>query len=107
MRLRFSRSVPKLFTSRDVILTLVSIVIGLVTAHIYYRQSISDLKADADARKREVDLILRGVESIGAIQYQRDATGKITGVKIHLKGSASATSTATGSLSAAGSSQGK
>lgn len=104
---RLGGFVSKLFSSRDVILTVVSVLIGLAISHVYYRQSIKELASDAEARKREADLILRGVESIGTIQYQRDATGKVTGVKIELRGSASGTSIATGSLSATGGSQGK
>lgn len=95
---RLGRFVSKLFSSRDVILTVVGAVIGLGITHVYYLQSISDLKTDIEERKRTEDLLLRGIESAGTIQYQRDATGKVTGVKIELKGAASATSKASGSL---------
>lgn len=44
------------------------------------------------------ELVLRGIESVGNIKYSRDASGKVVGVVIELKGSASASATATGDL---------
>lgn len=87
---------------RDVFLTLISTLIGAllgwgISDH-YYRKSLSDLRADAEERKRVDELLFRGIESIGTIRYHRDATGKVVGVTIDLKGTAAANATATGTL---------
>ncbi len=44
------------------------------------------------------ELVLRGIESVGSIKYSRDATGKIVGIVIELKGSATSSTSATGDL---------
>jgi len=58
----------------------------------------NDVKADAEERRRVEYLVLLGIESVGNIKYSRDASGKVVGVVIELKGSASASATATGDL---------
>lgn len=55
------------------------------------------MKADVDERKRVDELIFRGIESIGTINYNRDPTGKLTDVIIELKGHALGRVSATGS----------
>jgi hypothetical protein len=92
-------SASKLSLPRDVILTLVGVLIGGVISHFYYAKSVADLKADAEERRRVEDLVFRGIESVGTIQYQRNAAGKVVGVTIELKGAASASASATGTLS--------
>jgi hypothetical protein len=49
------------------------------------------MKADAEERERVNGYLLQRIESIGTIKYSRDATGKLKGVEIILKGSAEAT----------------
>lgn len=93
----------------DVTLMIVGALIGWIITHFYYVKSINDLKADAEERKRveEADaeekkrveeLIFRGIESIGTIKYTRDASGKIKGVVIELRGAAISNASATGDL---------
>lgn len=88
---------------RDVVLTIVSTLlgtlIGLGISELYYRKSLSDLKGDADERKKLNELILRGIESAGTIRYHRDPTGNVVGVSIDLHGTAAANVTAVGTLS--------
>lgn len=84
--------------SRDVVLTLIGAAIGWAISHFYYVQSLADMKRDAAERGRMEGLMLRGIESVGTIKYQRDSTGKIMGVVIELKGAATASATASGAL---------
>jgi hypothetical protein len=94
---------PPLLLPRDIVLTIVGILIGtlfgwLIT-HLYYLQSERDSIVEAKERKRVEELIFRGIESVGTIRYTRDTSGRVVGVIIELKGSAVANSTATGTLS--------
>lgn len=98
MRTWFAKILSRVSLPRDIVLTLLAIGISWAITHIYYRQSISDLKADIAERIRVEDLLLRGIESVGTIKYQRDITGKVIGVKIDLRGAVTATSTVSGSL---------
>lgn len=96
-------SIFRKFTSlkilqRDIVLSIVGVLIGWGISHLYYLQAQEDAKADAEERRRVDALILRGIESVGVIKYSRDASGKVIGVVIELSGAASAVSTATGGL---------
>jgi len=82
----------------DVLLTILGALLGWGVSHLYYLKSLNDLKADAEERMRMEELVLRGIESVGNIKYSRDASGKVVGVVIELKGSATASATATGDL---------
>ena len=81
---RFAKLRSMVSPYRDVVLAVVSAIIGGVIAHGYYQQSLSDMKADAEKREREVQLILHAIESVGTIKYHRDADGKVSGVVIEL-----------------------
>jgi len=70
---------------RDVVLTVIGLIAGLAISHFYYAKSIRDMKADVDERKRIEGLMLRGIESIGTIKYNRDHEGNVKGVVIDLK----------------------
>lgn len=96
---RFAGLFSRVSLPRDVVLTLVGALIGAGISHLYYGQSLSDLKADAEQRSRVEQLILRGIESVGTIRYQQDAAGKVTGVMIDLAGAARGEAAASGSLS--------
>jgi len=95
---KFLHLITNSLFSRDVVLTLIGAATGWAISHFYFVQSLADMKTDAIERKRIEELMLRGIESVGAIKYQRDASGKITGVVIELKGAATASATASGSL---------
>jgi hypothetical protein len=82
----------------DVFLTILGALLGWGVSHLYYLKSLNDLKADAEERRRMEELVLRGIESVGNVKYSRDSSGKIVGVVIELKGSATASATATGDL---------
>lgn len=82
----------------DVFLTILGVLIGWVVSHAYYLKALNDVKADAEERRRVEELVLRGIEGIGDIKYSRDVSGKVVGVVVELKGSASASATATGDL---------
>ncbi|NMG36429.1 hypothetical protein GRF61_18430 [Azoarcus sp. TTM-91] len=82
----------------DVLLTIIGALLGWGISHIYYLKALNDLKADADERRRVEELFLRGIESVGNIKYSRDDSGKVMGVVIELRGSASGRATATGDL---------
>jgi hypothetical protein len=82
----------------DIFLTILGILIGWGISHAYYLKALNDAKADAEERRRMEELVLRGIESVGNIQYSRDASGKVVGVVIELKGFASASANATGDL---------
>jgi hypothetical protein len=70
---------------RDILLTVIGLVVGWGISHFYYAKSIKDMRLDVEERKRVEQLLLRGVESIGTIKYNRDSAGKITGIIIDLK----------------------
>lgn len=82
----------------DIFLTILGALIGWGISHAYYLKALNDVKADAEERQRVEELVLRGIESVGNIKYSRDTSGKIIGVVVELKGSASASATATGNL---------
>ena len=53
-------------------------------------KSVSDMRADAEEKNRINQLILLGIENIGSMNYVRDGSGNVTGVKIRLHGSGQA-----------------
>jgi hypothetical protein len=73
---------------------------GLGVTHLYYVVQQSDAQAEAEDQRRMMDLVLRGVESVGNIKFLRDTSGKVVSVSIELRGQAISQSTATGSLTA-------
>ncbi|PKO86906.1 MAG: hypothetical protein CVU18_12785 [Betaproteobacteria bacterium HGW-Betaproteobacteria-12] len=91
-----STSIP-----RDVLLTAVGSVLGLAISHLYYVKSVSDMRADAEEQKRIGELILHGIENIGSINYVRDASGNVIGVKIRLHGSGQAQASGAATLTVA------
>lgn len=84
---------------RDIVLTVISALAGWGISQIYYVRALNDMKADADERRRVEELVFRGIEAVGDLKYSRDASGKVTGVLVELRGQASGAATATGSLS--------
>lgn len=78
--------------------SLLSVLIGWGISHVYYLKALDDVQADAEERRRVAELVLRGIESIGYIKYSRDASGKVLGVVIELKGSAAASATSKSDL---------
>ena len=100
--MKFLHLITNSLFSRDVVLMLIGIAIGAAIgweiSHFYYVQALTDMKRDAAERSRMEELMLRGIESVGTIKYQRDSTGKIMGVAIELKGAATASATASGAL---------
>lgn len=70
---------------RDVVLTVLGLIVGWGISHFYYAKSINDMKADVEERKRVEQLVLRGIESYGTIKYNRDSEGHISGIVIELK----------------------
>lgn len=82
----------------DMILAIVSALMGWAIAHVYTVKARNDVKADAEERGRMGELLLRGIESVGNIKYSRDKSGKVVGVVVELKGSGSASATAIGDL---------
>ena len=85
---------------RDIVLMLVSGFTGLAITHLYYVQALTDMKADTDERHRVEELVFRGIEAVGTLQYGRDASGKVTGVSIKLHAKGFGEANATGDLSA-------
>ena len=92
------RMVASTLFSRDVVLMLIGATVGWGISYYFYERSLSDMKKDALGRKRIEDLMLRGIESVGTIKYQRDSLGNIVGVTIELKGAAVSQANATGTL---------
>lgn len=89
-------------TTRGVVISIIFFVLGSVSSWwmsaYFYEKSLNDSKAGAEQAERMNALILRGIESIGTIEYSRDSSGKIYGVKIELSGATSNNSAATGTL---------
>lgn len=92
----FRRASPQ----RDIALTVLGTLAGLGISHLYYVRALNDMKAEADERRRVDELVFRGIEAVGDLRYFRDASGKVLGVAIELRGQASGEATATGNLSA-------
>lgn len=84
---------------RDIVLTVLGALAGLAISHFYYARALNDMKDDADERRRVEELFFRGIEAVGNLKYSRDASGKVVGVAIELRGQASREATATGGLS--------
>ena len=91
----FGKFAPLKILRRDIVLTIIGALLGWGISHLYYLRALEDAKADAEEHRRVEALILRGVESVGDIEYSRDASGKVIGVVVELGGAASAVSTAT------------
>ena len=85
---------------RDIWLTVLGAALGWMTSHFYYVKSIDDMRAEAEERRRVDNLIFTSIENIGTMRYTRDASGKVTGVEIHLYGSAKAEATGSAVLTA-------
>lgn len=96
--MKFLHLITNRLFSRDMVLTFIGAAIGWAISHFYYVQSLADMEMDAVERKRIEELMLRGIESVGTIKYQRDSSGKIMGVVIELKGAATSSATASGAL---------
>ena len=90
MRTLFARILRSTSMPRDVLLTLVGAALGLAISHLYYMKSTSDMRGDVEERKRIDELILRGIENVGSMNYIHDDSGKVIGVKIQLRGSGQA-----------------
>ncbi len=88
--------------NRDVALAVIGFIaaglLGWGISDIYYRKALHDSEATVAKQNKVQDYMFRGIESIGTINYIRDASGEVTGVNIQLKGSACDTTTATGTL---------
>ena len=84
--------------SRDIVLTVLSALAGWAISHIYYVRALHDMKADTDEHRKVDALVFRGIEAIGNLKYSRDASGKVMGVAIELRGHASSGAVATGNL---------
>lgn len=97
-----TRRKPWRFSDRDVKLTIIGVfvggLLGWAQAYFYYRKGLSDSEATVAEQNKTLGFIMRGIESVGTINYVRDATGIVTGVSIQLRGSASDTTGATGDL---------
>lgn len=77
MRAFLSRILTSTSIPRDVLLTLVGALLGLGTSHLYYLKAVSDMRADVEERKRIDELIFRGIENVGSMNYVRRANGII------------------------------
>lgn len=95
--------------SRYVLLTilkaLVGALVGLGIADYYYQMSLDDLHAESEKQKNELKYLKNelkyltiGIERVADIKYSRDASGKVVGVIIKLKGSASSGITSEGDV---------
>lgn len=84
---------------RDIVLTVIGALAGWGISQFYYVRALTDMKADAAERSRVEELVFRGIEAVGSLKYTRDASGKVVGVLVELRGQASGAATATGSLS--------
>lgn len=89
-------------TARDVVISIVFMFLGLISSWLmsvhFYERALSDAKANAQESERMIQLILRGIEGKGIVEYEHDSTGKIVGVKINLIGTAKSSATANGTL---------
>lgn len=69
----------------DIFLAIVSFLLGWSVSHFYYLKALNSSNAEAVEGRRIEQLILKGIENVGNIQYSRDASGKIVGVVIEAK----------------------
>lgn len=74
---------------------------GWATNHVYYLKAANDAKVSAAEAERVNNLLLRGIESIGTIEYARDPQGKVSGVNIRLSAGAVSQTKATADLHSA------
>jgi hypothetical protein len=90
-------------TTRDVVISLIFLFIGLASSwwisFHFYEKSLADSKASAAEEKRISQLLFRGIESQGTIKYSRDVSGRVVGVEIEFNGQAVGNATASGILS--------
>jgi hypothetical protein len=98
MRAFLSRILTSTSIPRDVLLTLVGALLGLGTSHLYYLKAVSDMRADVEERKRIDELIFRGIENVGSMNYVRDDAGKVIGVQIQLHGGGQAQASGSATL---------
>lgn len=95
----------EVITARDVVISIIFTILGLILSGLmsvyFYQKALNDAKESAQEAERMNQLILRGIEGKGTVEYEHDSSGKIVGVKISLSGTTSARATATGTLSEA------
>ncbi len=100
--MKYFQNVIAFVTAKDVNIALLFFVLGLISSwwvsSYFYEKSLGVSKISAMEAKRENQLILRGIESIGTIKYSRDSSGKIMSVQIELNGKAVGNARATGTL---------
>ena len=100
--MKYFEYIIKSITTRDVVISLVSLFLGLASSwwisFHFYEKSLADSKANIEEEKRLAQLTLRGIESLGTIKYSRDVSGKVVGVEIELGGQAVGNTTASGTL---------
>jgi hypothetical protein len=96
---RLKNWVARASMPRDIVLTVVSGVLGWSISHYYYEKALADMNADAIERKRVDELVFRGIESVGTLKYHRDTSGKVTGVVVHLSAHATTVAKGSGDLS--------
>lgn len=90
MRTDLAKILQRMSIPRDVSLTVVGALLVLAISHLYYVKSINDMRVDAEEQKRINELILRGIENVGSLNYVRDHSGNVIGVKVQLLGSGKA-----------------
>lgn len=98
MRALLSRILTGTSIPRDVLLTLAGALLGLGTSHLYYLKAVSDMRADVEEKKRINELIFRGIENVGSMNYVRDDAGKVIGVQIQLRGAGQAQTSGSATL---------
>lgn len=86
--------------ARDAVGILVGGLIGWGISHYYYVESGKDLEKEAGELRHMSTIMLRGMEQAGWVKLSRDATGRITGMVIELRGTGAAEATGAGSLEA-------
>lgn len=90
-------------SARDIVLSVIGLLVGgliswVISAH-FYKRAIEDSQIAAEKATNEFNLLARGIESFGTVNYVRDDAGNVISIKIELSGHAQGNVTATGTLS--------
>jgi hypothetical protein len=71
-------------------LAILGVFSGWIISDYYYEKALTDQKAGEAELRKMFDLIFLALEKGGTVTYSRDASGKVVGVVMELKGGTTA-----------------
>jgi hypothetical protein len=87
---------------QSIVIPLVSVLVGAFitwwVSRYYYKRAGDELKIESGRIRKLINLIGRALEQFGPVEFKRDDKGEISSIYVDLKGTISAKSKLTGTL---------